>query len=76
MPQEQVHQTRVSQPGSDAASRSSYSDDVDQAIDDAVARAVAENETLDATGDLLDEIDAILTEEAEFAVRYLQKPGE
>jgi ubiquitin-like protein Pup len=39
-------------------------------------RAVSDNETLEHTDDLLDEIDRILTEEEEFAVRYVQKGGE
>ena len=73
---QQVQQTRTSQPGSDAAGRSSYSDDVDQAVTDAAERAAADQETLGATDDLLDEIDAILTEEEEFAVHYLQRGGQ
>jgi ubiquitin-like protein Pup len=76
MPQQQVQQTRVSQPGHDAAGRSTYSEDVDQAVADAADRAATDQETLDAADDLLDEIDAILTEEEEFAVRYVQKGGE
>jgi ubiquitin-like protein Pup len=73
--QQQTH-ARVSQPGSDAGQRTTDDDLVDQAIDDAMERAVSDNETLEHTDDLLDEIDRILTEEEEFAVRYVQKGGE
>jgi ubiquitin-like protein Pup len=73
MPQ-QVH-VRISQPGSDASTRTVNDDEIDQAVADAQERARAA-ETLDATDDLLDEIDAILTEEEEFAMHYLQKGGE
>lgn len=75
MPQEQVH-AKVSQPGPDAAQRTTYSDDVDRAVADAVDRAVAD-ETLDATDDLLDEIDSLLEVNAEEFVRnYVQKGGQ
>jgi ubiquitin-like protein Pup len=70
---QQVH-ARVSQPGSDAATRTADDDDVDQAVADAAERVA--NETLDTTDALLDEIDAILIEEEEFAVNYVQKGGQ
>ena len=73
MGEKQVY-ARVSQPGNDASQRTTDDDAVDQAIDEAVERAA--NETLDTTDALLDEIDAILTEEEEFAVRYIQKGGQ
>lgn len=75
MSRTKIH-ARVSQPGVDAAQRTAADDDVDQAIDDAMARAVADNETLDTTDDLLDEIGAILLEEERFAVTYLQRGGQ
>lgn len=75
MPQAQVH-AKVSQPGSDQASRTELDDAVDQAVADAAERAQADDETLATTDALLDEIDAILTEEAEFAVNYRQRGGQ
>jgi len=75
VPQEQIH-AKVSQPGHDAATRTAADDVVDQAIDDAIERAASDNETLDTTDALLDEIDAILTEEADFAVNYRQRGGQ
>lgn len=73
MAPEQVH-AKTSQPGSDAASRTKLDDDIDQAVEDAATRAA--NEVLDTTDALLDEIDAILTQEEQFAVNYVQKGGE
>lgn len=67
-------QARVTR-SADASTRTAADDDVDQAVADAISRAAAD-ETLDTTDDLLDEIDAILTEEEEFAIHYIQKGGE
>lgn len=73
MAEKQVY-ARVSQPGSDAGQRTEDDDAVDRAVDEAAERAA--NETLDTTDALLDEIDAVLIEEEEFAIHYLQKGGQ
>lgn len=72
---QQVH-AKTSQPGQDAACRTAADEDIDQAVADAAARAAEDNETLATTDALLDEIDAILTEEEEFALNYVQKGGQ
>lgn len=71
MPRERVH-APASQPGKDAATCSDLDDTIDQAVADAQQRAAE----LEATDELLDEIDEILRHEAEFAVQYVQKGGE
>jgi len=73
MPREQVHAT--TQPGKDAAGRSALDETVDQAVADAADRAA--QDTLDATDELLDEIDELLEVNAEEFVRnYVQKGGQ
>jgi ubiquitin-like protein Pup len=72
MPQ-QTH-AKVSQP---AATRTEQENEVvDQAIADAIDRAVAEA-LVDETGDFLDEVDACLEENAlEVVTRYVQRGGQ
>jgi ubiquitin-like protein Pup len=74
MSREQVHAT-TTQPGKDAAGRSDLDDTIDQAVADAADRAA--QDTLDATDELLDEIDDLLEVNAEEFVRnYVQKGGQ
>lgn len=74
MSQERVH-ARV-RPTVDSAERTDDDAAVDRAVADAADRAAADQEALDTTDELLDEIDAILTEEETFAIHYLQKGGQ
>jgi hypothetical protein len=74
MAQEHVH-ARVSQPGSDATGQTELDADIDQAVTDAAERARADS-LVEHSDELLEEIDAILTEEETFAVNYLQKGGQ
>jgi len=76
MPQQVHATTKVSQPGQDAATRTTADEDVDQAVADAVDRAAADA-LVEHTDALLDEIDACLeTNVLEVLVSYVQKGGE
>ena len=75
MPQ-QTHAKVVSQPGRDAATRTTADADVDQAIADAIDRAATEA-LVDETDDFLDEVDALLEENAlEVLQAYVQRGGQ
>ena len=67
---------KVSQPGQDAATRTAADEDVDQAIADAIDRAATEA-LVDETDDFLDEVDALLEENAlEVLQAYVQRGGQ
>jgi hypothetical protein len=67
---QQVH----TRPTSDSTGRTTDDDVVDQAVDDAKTRS--QSELVEHADEFLDEIDAILTEEEEFAVTYRQRGGQ
>ena len=75
MPQ-RTHAKVASQPGQDAATRTAADEDVDQAIADAIDRAATEA-LVDETDDFLDEVDALLEENALEVLRtYVQRGGQ
>ena len=71
-----VHAKVTSRPTADSDQRDR---EVDEIVDQAVADAAREREASDLVAhadDLLDEIDAILQQEEQFALQYRQRGGE